>query len=342
MLVAIAALAACGAAPAPIPAVEVAPAPPPQAVRADYTVHEWGLVQFSGATVALATASSPAIAPRAEVPPRPPSVGSPRPSPIQMNVGKPILYLHPGPSFDPATRIDVTVTLPNGALREVWPTPDRAAQPAHTATWTWTDVAIRPASPCASGWAPPADAPACAGLTGPLGCEAADLPRYLDPVADCLAVGGVDTSVLLYNADKVDLPTPLALERGPDGTVLVNLSPWRFGEVWVRTGGAIERVPSLDAMQRFPLAAPGGAPALPLADLPAAFAAAAQAQGLGPTEAAAFAEAWTAVLAAPTWETLAFFPPDAANGVSRLAFDPAPRAVVRVLAFTVAAPPDKR
>ncbi len=349
MSVVLLALFACGSPVPPPPAEEPPPAaPPPVAqlpdapVGADYAVHEWGLISLTSGALSTSTPTAPVAAtPPKPVVPKPPAPHQNPPEgghPQLTIIKKPIVYFHPGPTFDAATRITATVTVASGALREVWPTPDRGAQPSHTSTWTWSDVQVQAGATCDLGWAPAADAPVCTGLTGPVGCEAAELTRYLGDVPGCLDVGGVATPVLLYNAQGLTVPPPLSVEQGPDGRTLVNDTDWAFGDVWVWTGDSLLHVTSVAAHARVHLRAIDTEALLTLLT---GVHAAAMAQGLDSDEANAFVEAWQPILEAPTWEILSFYPPEAVDRVSQLTFVPPPREVKRALAFTIDGPPAK-
>ncbi len=298
-----------------------------------YTLAEWGLVTYEigadGSGAELVSGKVPEKPGVIEIPP-------PLDPPVAR---KPVIYLR---GFPDAPSVDVSVTFgAPGRLHEVWPTPGGGAQPAHGASYRWT-VGRGTEGACAPGWAPAVSAPACASLTRPEACEAAELEAWVPSAPRCLDVGGVRTHALLYNGFPGDPRAPLAF-HSEDGRetkpapgaepTLHNVTAFPVGPVFVRgEGGALREITSI-APDKLALA---DTAALTAEAFEASVLAAVKAAGLNDAEAADFMRAWTPLLRDDAAFTVfGFLSPEAIDAIATLSATPAPDKVVRVMAFTI-------
>ena len=317
------------------PAAAQPPKPPaePDKPLDGYVAHEWGLVRYHAQAPEVATSYFGRHLPT-------PKINTPKPSPVKPKPVKPIrrpkpkkplIYLHPDPGFDTSRVIDVTVTMASGSLREVWPTPLAKAQPEHERTFLWNDVTIERGTSCGKQIVPRLDDPACTSLTDGGVCEAAELADYLADVPDCLSVSGVRSPVLLYNGTLDAAAPPVKV----DGKKVTSTAKHAIGPLYVSAPGGLYRLDSLAAGAtasldgKKPMAADAGAVETIRKDL--------LALGLTRAEADDFVNAWTPdVLAVPLkFQAFGFLSKEGVDAVATLTFDPAPREVVRVLAFSV-------
>jgi hypothetical protein len=316
------------------PASAQPPGPPPEKPLDGYVAHEWGLVRYHAQAPEVATSyfgrhlPTPTVATPKPKPPKPRPV-RPRPRPKPK---KPLIYLRPDPGFDTSTAIDVTVTMASGSLREVWPTPLAKAQPEHERSFLWDDVTLERGVSCGKQIVPRLDEPACTSLTDGGVCEAAELADYIADVPDCLSVSGVRSPVLLYNGTLAAAAPPVAA----DGMTVRNTSEHAVGPLYVNAPGGLYRLDSVAAGASASLE--GREPmALDDAGVVKNIRADLRALGLTQAEANDFIAAWEPdVLSLPvTFQAFGFLSKDGVDAVATLSFDPAPRELVRVLAFSV-------
>lgn len=298
-----------------------------------YDVHEWGLIRYSAserpelATSLLQKPMIPIV-----IPPIPPPLDPP---PLAR---KPLIYFHPESNFDAALNITATVRIPGGKLREVWPTPDNGPQPSHGESFSWT-LTIQPDARCGAGVAPSLTAPPCASLTDGGVCEAAELSEYLGEVAHCLKVFGKGqfAPVLLYNA-YIEQTAPAAVVVDASGAQLRSLGVLNVGPLMVKHDGALYWVERLEKGKAITLDASVLLTKVEGGDtrLQETIAASLTKQGLSDRERDDFMAAWKTLLTGTQpWQVFGFYDPTAINTMLPLTFDPAPREVRRVLAFTV-------
>ena len=314
------------------PAQAADPTPAPNAVddQSTYVVHEWGLIEFTNGRPEVATSrvgQAPAKTPPPVITPTPnPPIVTPIPDrPVSR---KPIVYLHPLEGYDASTKLEVTIELKPGTLREVWPTPRGGAQPIHGASFTWRDVSINTGSTCDGKVAPSINAEACTSLPDGV-CEAEEMRRYLGSVPHCLKAEGRFTPVLLYNGYMDGLAAPLQVSDG--GARLKNTSRHPVGPLLVARDGALHLIESIEpgaehALNEAPLTETAKSLLRPRLE----------ALGLTPSEANDFLNAWAPILDGPgrSWAVLGFFNSTAINEVMPLTFSPPPKGFHRVLAFT--------
>ena len=335
----------------------------PEAAVADYAVHEWGLVRVfpDGAEVASSGHSTGALASASQLreeqrlarlpstpaagsgsrPVRPgvdvlPPGGGDRPSGAPVT-RKPLIYLHPGATWDAATEVSVSVRIPGGTFREVWPTPAAGPQPEHDDRWTWSGLRVG-STTCNGSVAPSLLDPACSSLTDGGICEAQEMALYMASSVPCITAGTgeqeVRTPALVYNGH---LPPAFSspLEIGADGSI-TNRSPHTVPVLWVNQGDAIVRV---DGLAPGSTATLEGAPSRPMADLEGLtgeLRATLAGLGLTQLEAEHFVDAWSPdVLAWPyPWRALGLLSDDAVAELLPLEATPTPTRIVRVHAFT--------
>ncbi len=307
------------------PAAAQPPKPPAKPVKPldGYVAHEWGLVRYHAQAPEIATSYYGRHLP---TPTSTKPIRTPRPKPK-----KPLIYLRPDPGFDVGKTIDVTVTMGSGSLREVWPTPLAKAQPEHERTFLWNDVTLERGKSCGKQIVPRLDDLACSSLTDGGVCEAAELADYLADVPDCLSVSGVRSPVLLYNGtlDAADPPVKV------DGENVTSAAKHAIGPVYVAGPGGLYRLDSIapgataSLEGKKPMAADKGAVEAIRKDL--------LELGLTKAEADDFVNAWTPdVLATPLkFQAFGFLSKEGVDAVATLSFDPKPRELVRVLAFSV-------
>ena len=335
---------------APTEPLEEAAAPEEAAaaeVLADFAVHEWGMLRHTADQLFVST-----------TPPKRPPVGGfgkdqvkdpdwgellgdePGKANGQFGLGmsgvgaaggKPLIMLHPGPTFDANTDISVSVSLVGGTFREVWPTPALGAQPEHASTYSWTGVRAT-AEPCGREMAPAADHIACTTIDAGGLCEAAEMAAYLSPVPNCLSVGDSKTPALVYNGLFPGAPAPLVLSEGEDAA-LENRSAHPFGPLYLHQGEALFRIDSLAANGKVELSA-----ATPLEGaLNDALKRDLVAGGLTEGEADSFVAAWSPdVLRKPwVWQVFGFYSAEGVEAVVPMTVTPQPKGIVRVMAVTV-------
>lgn len=310
-----------------------------QLSASDFAVHEWGLMRYAAGQLWVST--SP---PQREVP-EPVEEKSLKDFDVGLEqldlqgshdfpipVGKPLIMLHPGPTFEPSTDITIGVELVSGALREVWPTPAPGAQPLHGASYSWSEVHAL-AEPCGRELAPARDHAACTSIADHGLCEAAEMGIYLSPVASCLTVKGLRTPALVYNGMFVDGSAPLAFGGG-DPETIKNLTAEPLGPLYLHGGeDTLFRIEKLDAGEVLAIsdAAPfeGKLKEVLKKDL--------LAKGLTEGEADSFVAAWSPdVLRQPwVWQVFGFYSPEGVEAIAPLSVSPQPRGIVRVMALTV-------
>lgn len=301
-----------------------------QEPEADYAVHEWGLVRFM-AQPEIATSG----------------FGSSTPDPYYFDdyyddygteAGKPVIYFHPGPGYIPGTSIDVTITLVDETVREVWPTPEGGVQPVHGESFTWSSVVIETDQPCDGELAPAEGDPACISLFDGV-CEAAELPDYIGNVDHCLAVGDppIRTPVLLYNAMLPTHTRPVVIDVV--ARTITNASEDTVGPVWASFDGLIYVFESLEAgatqsfdslEAAFPLSGSQTQVSRQILER-------LMERGLTLIEAGQFVLAWSPnVLSEPfPWTVLGLYGQETIEHHFPLTLTPAPTETVRVLAFTL-------
>ena len=323
----------------PPPPSPASPPPDDDPVLTGYALHEWGLVRFEAGVPEVVTSG---FDDRVQGIQTPPQIDRP------VHVRKPLIYLHPGVSFDLSTNIDITVSLADGTLHEVWPTPGLAGQPAHTNTFTWSGVQISDEA-CGAQTAPALTDLPCSSLGAGHVCEAAELTAYLQPVPNCLTYQGVEAPVLLYNGQPAGLDPPVHVQGGTarDGataTELTSLSAQPIGPLYVLEGRQVYRIERLDRLSSWSTA--GAVPSYWVGEdddeLLAQIHADIEAQGLTETEAADFVAAWrpdvlrTSVL---PWRVFGFYDRETIDTTWPLEANPMPLVTHRVMAFTIENPP---
>jgi len=317
VLVSLLAAVFCGSA-----AAQVAP-------QADYEVHEWGLIRIGdrAETATSGLGSTPPVVP--------PDVH------YDAVPAKPVIYFHPGPDFAPETSIDVTITLPEGELREVWPTPEAGAQPILGASHTWSQVTVETDSPCGGDLGPELTDPACMSLLDGGVCEAAEMELYLGSTPHCLSVGEppIRTPVLLYNGYLSSSETPVALWYPVSGATIINAGAYTVGPIWLIEIDTIYAIETLAPGERLRLGSVADTfPATASqATLSRRVLEALMARGLTTVEAGQFIAAWQPdVLAAPyEWSVFGLYSAEQIDAAFPLTFNPPPIATVRALAFVV-------
>lgn len=298
------------------------------APESSYEIHEWGLIRIGDRTE-TATSSFGAT---------PPVV----PDPIYDAVpAKPVIYFHPQADFAPETAIDVTISLPEGEIREIWPTPEGGAQPVHGSSHTWSQVTVEIDTPCGGELGPALTDPACMSLLDGGVCEAAEMELYLGNTPHCLSVGEppVRSPVLLYNGYLASSETPVALWYPASGPSIINTSSYSIGPLWLIEGDTIFAIETLapeeslllgSVTDTFPATASQ-------ANLSRRILEALIARGLSTVEAGQFIGAWQPdVLATPyDWSVFGLYSSEQIDIAYPLTFDPPPASTVRALAFVV-------
>lgn len=291
-----------------------------QAQTADYSVHEWGLVRFLEQAEIATTGYGTPI--------HPDYFDGPYEE-------KPVLYFHPGPSFDPETRIDVTVSLTDGTLREVWPTPSAGPQPFPGSSFTWSQVAIESNQPCGGDLAPALADPACISLPSGI-CEAAEMPGYIGTVSHCISVGepAVRSPVLLYNGTISNTQPVLVSEER--FVAVIGESEEVVGPLWIISHGQVYKIEELmpgasivlDETTAIPVATDQV-----IADIRQSLVV----RGLTEGEADQFVTAWNPnVLSEPfPWYAFGLYHTETLDRFVPLTLSPPPAEMVRVLAFTL-------
>ena len=306
-----------------------------------YAIHEWGVLRYLVHN-GFADVSTSGWDYRV-VPPEPYYW-----DPGDITVEKPIIYLHPGEDWDPDTLIDLTVSMTQGTLREVWPTQFPGGHPTGSSSYTWDDVRINSGVSCGptSGFVPDLSSPACTALVDGGVCEAAEMSAYMHSVPHCLTSWGYMTPALLYNGYDYT-PQPVTLANLPDMTVnLTNATGHAIGPLFYRLPSApvgevhIVVIPSiaphatvntgaytprlLDALsQQIQVQADIRATLIDM--------------GLTENETDHFINAWNPDLLSSTlpWMAFGFLSQEAVDAMYPLTANPAPSDVVRALAFTV-------
>ena len=151
-----------------------------------------------------------------------------------MHGGKPIIYFHPGPTFDPNTNIRVAVSIADGQIHEAWPT---SGALDGESLYRWESIQIQPNTPCDGSGAPSYESEYCTRLGSPI-CEAAELHAYMDDVPHCLSVhaDGQRSPVLLYNGYLPNAQAPATF----DGSELTT-GEYGVGTVWINHEGTLSR-----------------------------------------------------------------------------------------------------
>ncbi|MDX9723169.1 MAG: hypothetical protein RBU37_20625 [Myxococcota bacterium] len=317
---------------------------------ADVAVHEWGLLLYG--ETQLVARSGQAL-PRGEQATKEPTEGQEAPSDFSMYIGegelgtatgteslgsrgegvsggKPVLYFYPGPTFDPSLRFQVTVSMPGGRIREVYPSPGLGPQGSYGERFVWENVALS-TSECLPEAAPAPDAPACQGLDDALGCEAAELPQWITSPAPCLELEGIRSPVLLYNSSLERAPAPLLVDEAG----VHNRGEHAFAAVWVLQGEQLfffEALPA-GAERSFDegKVSPWDSGAMATALSPKL-----EQLGLFAAEAEAFLRAWAPLLGQTQgWSALGLLEQQGADALLPLSIEPKPRELRRVLAVVV-------
>jgi hypothetical protein len=160
-----------------------------------WEVHEWGLVDASLASGQLRVAAGPALRPQ-------------RP----MATRKPVLYIHLGPGLE-TQAFTARVKIPGGAIAEMWPntelTPDGLV---------WKDVRATAGTCAARGVQPLRDAPPACDSRDRM-CELDELPRYVTDDAACLTTAHGEAPLLFYRGTATPRALPLGVTLTKDGTV---------------------------------------------------------------------------------------------------------------------------
>lgn len=234
-------------------------------------MHEWGLVRGNLADHVV--------------------LSGPRRAPIPIPLAKPVLYFHrhgEGP-----LAVDVEVRLASGRMVEHWPLVAGAAGP--TLAWRGVDVLE---GACGASRYPEATEAPCLGMSGPDGCEAAELATVETADAACLSYGGASLHHLFYRGELTSLPEPplevVALGTGASAGERQRVTSRRpIVGALVRVRGTSASVVRPAALgEAVELELPQGA----LGEGAEALAAALSEAGLSDDEVAAFRRAWDATL----------------------------------------------
>lgn len=333
------------------------PSPPPSGdgtipvlAPGEYEVHEWGLMRAGAGDVLEVGAVAPPVV-------REPLV-----------VDKPILYFHAGSSMQVA-RVEVHAS---GDVREHWPLTARGMPRSIVWRGVSLDASRRAGSTaCPPGAYPSATEAPCDGLARGELCESSSLGP-LAAQATCLRLGAGTHPFLFYRSRTRAFTPPLRLERLPSGEIRATHTgdvaiPGSVVVIRRRGGGTVARsfappgpgrssVLGADASHDD---APADMPVMPsdVASGRAAVRSTMRVLGMTDGEIDAFLRAWDAQLfegtlhaqnvatdeltvdrravtdpPPPADSVLYFLPTETCDGVSRLAFEPAPRAVRRALA----------
>lgn len=324
---------------------------PAKEAASDFAVHEWGMMRHTADQLLVSTSpptrsilgglGKDQIKPRDPTPDFGNLIGD---EPGKANTGfglgmsgvgagggKPLIMLHPGPTFDASTEISVGVKLVGGTFREVWPTPAQGAQPEHSASYSWEQVHAT-AESCGRELAPSCEHVACTSIAAEGICEAAEMGTYLSPVPSCLSVGDVKTPALVYNGLFPGVPAPLVLSEG-EAPTLENRTAQPFGPLYIHQGDALFRVESIEANSTLPLTQ-----MLPFdGELKVVLKKDLLAKGLTEGEADSFVAAWSPdVLRQPwVWQVFGFYSAEGVEAIAPMTVTPQPKALVRVMAVTV-------
>ncbi len=305
-----------------------------------WEVHEWGLVDANLASGQLRLAAGPALRPQ-------------RP----MATRKPVLYIHLGPGLA-AQAFTARVTIPGGAIAEMWPEAELAADGL-----VWKNVRATSGTCASRGVQPLRDAPpACDSLDRM--CELDELPRYVTDDAACLTTAHGDAPLLFYRGTATPRALPLGVTLTKDGTVDVRpvadmkATPSTLIRIAMPCRGPVVPGETMAvAVAKVP--GPEGTtipyPTQPAdrAALRAQLAADLATQGLTPSEAKAFLDAWMDELFGagadpqrenqrrlapirPMSDALIYWMPAATiDTVATLTFEPRPTAVRRAMLVRV-------
>ena len=168
-------------------------------------------------------------------------------------------------------------------------------------------------------------------LDDDMGCEAASLPIWVPSTPCCLRVGGVTSSVLLYNGRGTPQAPPVRIE----GDSLVNDGSATLQHVWTYHEQTLRYIAELPPGK--PVALTDGA----VEDLSVGLATLVRPKlvelGLFEDEADAFVRAWadTQLASPPPWRVLAFAPKALTDSLMPLRIEPSPATTLRVLAIAV-------
>lgn len=332
-ILSLAGCSSCGgaASDSPRPATEPEPV---VVVGPSYEVHEWGLVRGTRDDGVMLSG------PHAQLPAVP--------------MAKPVLYFHRD-GEGPLT-VDVNVTIPNGRIVEHWPPATEGER-----SITWSGVRVEAGSCRGSRYPSFAEAPCTAVADA---CEAAELAQVETDDDDCLRTAdGSAWNHLFYRAEVVGTPAlPLVFETLPQGRVRVT------NRGTTAIAGRILRLRHVgfagsDAALAVAPPAPGAsveldAPSGSVRDAAEALLDSLRVAGLTEPEARAFRRAWDETLfgagqlativageslppaaaspigafdPAPRTSIVYVLPPTTADTLATLRFDPAPRAIRRVI-----------
>jgi hypothetical protein len=337
----------CGGPAEPSPRAPSATSPEPAsgAPSSGYSVHEWGLIRAAASDSLTVGAIGPEALPE-----------------DLMVVEKPVLYFHlsGGTPFPVAT---ASVTAIDGEIREHWPFTGSPASPMPT-TVAWGPLTIE-TERC--GVTVPNDRSAmpCAALPRGEACESLELARAVSDDASCVRIGETASPFLFYRSSSRGLTVPLRAVHLDFG----DLNVTNTGSVAI-PGRMIRfhRVPGLTRMVVFDPPAPGetivvGHQWVDASEARSALSASLTGLGLTPGEAAAFAASWDQAFfgpppseedvveetpatergvapseesPAPEDSVLYFLPPEMADRVATLTFDPPPTEVRRAMAVWTA------
>ena len=300
----------CGA----IAAAQTAP-------QADFTVHEWGLVSFD--------------------PDRPAEVLTSQfddsrvfsdPFPGMAVPEKPIVYVHPGPTFDFSQAINVSVRIERGTVFEAWPSLTPSANLTDLSTFEWTLQVLDHG--CDASVAPIVSDPHCAAIPPGYVCEAAELPRYIADTPYCLQVDNMQVPVLLWNGITEWRPPVSAVPQASGAIEVSNTSTATVHDVFVALGPGVAYVDQIPAGETVTVSADMAT--LNTATLQASVHQILIDGGMTINEADDFVRAWNRdVLSVPSdaWQVLGFYAPETIDALAPLTITPQPTAVHRVLAF---------
>lgn len=320
------------------PSMQAEIAPDPDELTDGYALHEWGVVRFDAGIPEIVTSGYDDRVPGLQAP----TIDRP------VHVRKPLIYLHPGPDFDLSTNIDITVSLAQGTLHEVWPTPALGAQPAHGNAFTWSGVQIAGES-CGAQTAPQLVDLPCASLGAGHVCEAFELTAYLGEVPHCLTYDGIAAPVLLYNGEPENLNPPVHVadvvdENGGRSTRVMNISGAAIGIAYILEGRQVYRVDGIRGLGSVDTSTLTPSFWLGESDESLIESIRADLIGLGLTagEADDFVAAWRPDVLNTTvlpWRVFGFYDRTSIDASWPLQANPAPQRIERVMAFTIENPP---
>jgi hypothetical protein len=337
--------------------------PVPTEATADMELHEWGLIRYQAEQAAVVRSSACTD----EQPPKPADGKPKKRNPIPkvkldpVTVDKPVIYFHPGPSFDDSILLDVEVGMNDGVVREIWPTPEAGAQPTHGSRYLWKGVQVLRGG-CDASSAPKTDGAACQNLGDTMSCEASELPTWLDSAPSCMLAHGVRTPVLLYNTRAATVGS-VPLERR--GDEIVHHGSHALAPVWLWDGAQLRRFARLEAGVSVPIESGTKVDTSEIGVFAKELRAELTAHGLTALETEHFLRAWLPLVGhdgetlddarvdqpvdvltadksivdrcspAWPWQFFAFASQEGIHAMLPLRVEPAPRKIVRVLAVVV-------